>query len=341
MFTQNFHSSSEAIAKSEIASLNAIFEDEKVSRQIIGAAKRLHKKRTATSVRDPPSAKKSRKPSDDGGIDSPSNFEASLELSACDANEGTLSRIVLYTNRAPLVLAFAVTLLKYTMPNQPLSSRLSLAQALVSANSRTKAVNIGLESGKSAEEEGWGQRNPSVKVMGREIRVMKRWAYEWKPDESTKTEIKEENKEEANEENSHREPALWGLDLEALKKTKKTTSAGSAPGTNMPIYAPQPARAYLLKSFHRVKETDEGSSVASKKTSALAKAAEKEKNLGMLLQALDLLHQSWASVLSTEELDRRSWSWYVKVRPDVEYGVAGWGGKGEVKLSDILDLRRS
>jgi hypothetical protein len=28
------------------------------------------------------------------------------------------------------------------------------------------------------------------------------------------------------------------------------------------------------------------------------------------------------------------------VRPEVESGVAGWGGKGKVKLVDILNLRR-
>ena len=308
-----------------------------MSKQIIGAAKKIHKKRPATSVRDQPSAKKSRTSTDEGGVDSPAKFEASLDLPKGDEDEVTLSRTVLHTNRAPLVLAFAVTLLKYTMPNQPLSSRLSLAQAMVSTNSRTKAVAIGLESGKSAEEEGWGQGNPTVKVMGREIRVMKRWGYEWKSNSDTKIDVKEE---QIDEDNSCDEPAVWGLDLEALKKTQKTGSAGSVPGADMPIYAPQSARAYLLKSFHKVGEADENSSTA-KKVPASKKAAEKEQNLGMLLQALDLLHQSWASVLSAEELDRRSWSWYVKVRPHVEHGIAGWGGKGEVKLSAILDLRRS
>ena len=68
---------------------------------------------------------------------------------------------------------------------------------------------------------------------------------------------------------------------------------------------------------------------------------EKERNLAMLLQALDLVYASWSHVLGREELDRRAWAWYVAVRPDVEHGVAGWGGKGEVKLSQILDLRRN
>ena len=60
----------------------------------------------------------------------------------------------------------------------------------------------------------------------------------------------------------------------------------------------------------------------------------------MLLRALDLLYQSWIGTLGPEALDKRVWGWYVKVRPAVEQGVAGWGGKNEVKLADILALRR-
>ena len=40
------------------------------------------------------------------------------------------------------------------------------------------------------------------------------------------------------------------------------------------------------------------------------------------------------------ELDRRTWSWYVAVRPDVESGVRGWGEKGTVSLAKILELRK-
>ncbi len=228
------------------------------------------------------------------------------------------------------------------MPHQPLSSRLSLAQAYVSTNSRKKAVSIGLESGKSAEEEGWGQGNPVVKVMGKDIRVMKRWGYDWKEMEEKATNGSNENDEsdELNADDASEEPALWGLDTEALKKSQKTSVTSSEPGANMPIYVPQSARAYILKSFDTPGNSN--ASASSKSTVAPSeKAAEKERNLGLLLAALDLLYQSWASFLSTDELDRRSWSWYIKVRPEVADGVAGWSGKGEVKLSSILDLRRS
>lgn len=69
------------------------------------------------------------------------------------------------------------------MPEQPPSSRLSLAQAVVSANSRTKAVNIGLAKGPSADEEGFGEGQPRIRVMGREVAVLKRGGYEWKGEE--------------------------------------------------------------------------------------------------------------------------------------------------------------
>jgi hypothetical protein len=60
----------------------------------------------------------------------------------------------------------------------------------------------------------------------------------------------------------------------------------------------------------------------------------------MLLRAIDLLYQSWIGTIGPAELDKRVWGWYVRVRPAVEQGAAGWGGKNEVKLADILALRR-
>lgn len=113
----------------------------------------------------------------------PQELERSLELPLC-MDEERISQTVIETNRAPLVLAFAVELLRHTMPDQPLSSRLSLAQAVVSANSRSKAVSIGLEKGPSADQEGWGEGQPRVKVMRREIAVLKRGGYEWRGEEA-------------------------------------------------------------------------------------------------------------------------------------------------------------
>jgi hypothetical protein len=301
---------------------------------VLAAAKRVSKKRGAS---DSPLASpiKRAKPSYGEPL-SPAQFEDSLRLPELDADENELSRTAVHSNRAPLFLAFAVTLLKYTMPDQPLSSRLSLAQAVVSANSRTKAANLGLETGKSAEEEGWGDGQPIVKVLGREVRVMKRWGYEWavKQEEgATQETVKEEP-------NSMEEPALWGIDLEALKKSNGPVAVGSrhTSTSQLPIFTAQSARAYLLKSFDSP-NLNEAKSIPKKKASATI-IAEKERNLGLLIRALDLLYQSWSSILSKDELDKRAWGWYVRVRPDVEPGVAGWGGKGTIKLSEILALRR-
>lgn len=137
------------------------------------------------------------------------------------------------------------------------------------------------------------------------------------------------------------EPALWGLDLEALRKSNGPLVPGEqkANGAGLPIYNAHSARAYLMRSFETSVEAPQSGSPV-KKSSAAAQKAEKEENLGRLLGALDLLHASWAHVLAKDELDRRSWSWYVAVRPDVKDGVAGWGGKGEVKLAKILEMRR-
>ncbi|KAF9697106.1 hypothetical protein EKO04_004777 [Ascochyta lentis] len=340
------------LAKADFSTLKSIFEDDKTARQVLNAAKRVSKKRSLSEASGsgpaPAPSPKKIKPLYGQPL-SPSEVEASLALPEAEHNEATLKSKVIFTNRAPLVLAFTVALLKFTMPEQPLSSRLSLAQAVVSMNSKTKAVHIGIDSGKTAEDEGWGEGQPIVRIMNREIRVMKRWGYEWK-ESSTPAKIKSEVstqgtvKEEESTQGTLagdgepikvKEPALWGVDLEALKR------ANSGPNTHkgssqLPIHTAQGARAYLMKSF----ETPKAAEATPMKRTAASLTAEKQQNLAMLLGALELLYQSWARVLSKEDLDRRAWGWYVRTRPEVASGQAGWGGKGTVKLSDILELRR-
>jgi len=282
----------------------------------------------------------------------PAAIEASLQLPSSNVEEKNLVSTVLHTNRAPLVLAFAVTLLKYTMPSQPLSSRLSLAQAVVSVNSKSKAISLGIEKGSPAEDEGWGQGQPKVRIMGRDIRVMKRWGYNPSEGKAEEVDVKTEDRVddsqstvvgdlEAEDHTNDHEPALWGLDLEALRSSNGPVLSKQDATTKLPVYAPESARAYLLKSFAPV-PISVSAQIPSpkKKLPAAALAVEKERNLGLLLQSLDLLYASWAYVLSTEELDRRAWSWYVAVRPEIQDGVAGWGAKGEIRLEKILEMRR-
>ena len=278
----------------------------------------------------------------------PAAIEESLTLPESNADEKELAKTILHTNRAPLVLAFAIKLLAFTMPSQPLSSRLSLAQAVVSVNARTKARTLGIEKGTSAENDGWGQGQPQIRVLGRDIRVMKRWGYEWNGKSDQDVEIESSDVIDSQstlkqEDETNDEPALWGLDLEALRHFNGPLISGArnaqgTRGSGLPIYTAQSARAYLLKSFASVPSLVDEASPPSKKSASGLKA-EKERNLGLLLRALHLLFQSWA-LLNREELDKRAWAWYVAVRPEVENGVAGWGGKGEVRLAQIMDLRR-
>ena len=350
--------SADLLAKADIKVVEGIFTEEKHAKQVLNAAKRVSKKRAAgdTEISSPVKRKKT---STGAEILSPASVEASLALPSSNAEEEELCATTLYTNRAPLVLAFAIVLLQYTMPSQPLSSRLSLAQAVVSVNSRSKAISLGIERGKNAEDEGWGQGQPTVKIMGRNIRVMKRWGYNAKEgnrasngtasddNDNFKLEDGAEDSQPTIKSNetladqvSEELPALWGLDLEALRAANGPLVPGKDT-SKLPIYTPQSARAYILKSFASAPSSATiDSESPRKKPSAAAIAASKEKNLGLLLRALNLLYGSWAHALSTDELDRRAWSFYVNVRPEVESGVAGWGGKGEVKLAQILAMRR-
>ncbi|KAK7697364.1 hypothetical protein SLS64_013607 [Diaporthe eres] len=430
----------------------------------------------------------------------PVELEASLSL-PLDTDEDRIFETAIQTNRAPLVLAFAVELLRHTMPEQPPSSRLSLAQAVVSANSRSKAVSLGLDKGPSADEEGWGEGQPRIKVMGREIAVLKRGGYEWKGEEEERIEEKNDTgrigamdqepdgsastlkaEDDATpttaqasspdtwstspsvslkqstfvarataisdpsqrpkllkslfdaqpglrsashnvwayrihpsekaisnhpREASHDDgesgagdlllrilretnsmdtlvvmtrwyggimlgpdrwrlmrnvvtsalserlrrtgveaslggEAVWGLDLEGIRSKSKASAAAGG----MLTHRPEAARSYLLKSFASatagggIDAGGETASTPAKKKTLKAENAEKEENLGLLLGALRLLFDSWADFLSTDELDRRAWSWYTAARPEVDFGPAGWGAKGTLRLKTILDLRR-
>ncbi|GAB1738559.1 hypothetical protein NU219Hw_g3363t1 [Hortaea werneckii] len=336
--------SPEKLSQKKTKDIVSVFPDEKMAKQVITAARRMTKKRSAESDIAPSPKKKQKDTTGSAPIESPEELEDSIALPHSTATEDELRETNVFTNRAPLVLAFAVTLLKYTMPEQPLSSRLSLAQGYVSTTSRARAVSLGIQDISKEEElqeASLGEGQPVVAIMGKELRVLKRWGYEWKSNASGTPKAKHEDEPEASDvtevqEGKDPDPALWALDLEALRKGN---SRGPASGNSgLPIYTPQSARAYLLKSFDSAAPLPEDGS--AKKQSAKAKVAEKEDNLGRLLKVIDVVYASWAETLSPEELDKRTWSWYVRVRPSVESGVAGWGGKNQVKLADILDLRR-
>jgi hypothetical protein len=305
---------------------------------VLNAAKRVSKKRKASeSSASVPSPSPKKPKTLYGQPLNAAEVEASLALPEAERDEEILKAAVVHTNRAPLVLAFAVTLLKYTMPEQPISSRLSLAQAVTSMNSKSKAVYVGLDNGRVAEDEGWGEGQPLVRIMTRDIRVLKRWGYDWEEPATQPTLAS--SPATLVDEPSLKEPALWGIDLEAVKKASASnvTASSRTSSSQLPIFTAQSARSYLMKAFDTPKDTK---SATTKKQTAAVMAAEKERNLGLILGALELLYESWAEVLSKDDLDNRAWGWYVRVRPEVAQGAAGWGNKGNVKLFDILQLRR-
>jgi hypothetical protein len=334
------------LASTDFESLKGIFGDEKVARQVLNAAKRVSKKRKSSESSASVPAPSPKKPKASYGQPlNAAELEASLALPEAERDEEILKSAVIYTNRAPVVLAFAVTLLKYTMPEQPISSRLSLAQAVTSMNSKNKAIHVGLDSGRAAEDEGWGEGQPLIRIMTRDVRVMKRWGYDWE-EPATQTTLAKSTQETLVsspatlvDEPSVKEPALWGIDLEALKRASASNvnAASRSSSSQLPIFTAQSARSYLMKAFDTPKDTKVAT---TKKQTAASVSAEKERNLGLVLGALELLYESWAQVLSKEDLDKRAWGWYVRVRPDVAQGAAGWGNKGNIKLFDILQLRR-
>ncbi|KAF5669877.1 impact [Fusarium circinatum] len=351
----------------------------------------------------------------DYGSMSGDDLEASLEL-PLQEDEDIIRNTTILTNRAPLFLAFAVELLRYTMPEQPLSSRLSLAQAVVSANSRTKAISIGIEKAPPGGEEKAPEGQPKITIMNRPIPVLKRSGYTWsgssqpasssassitlqgifkslmaeKPELETATHnawairtsfgnspLKQEASFDDGESGCGSfllqqlrdldisnmlvvltrwyggimlGPDRWRLMKEclndALSSQKRTSSLNGEPvwalnledkspstsTVGMPIHRPEGARNYILRAFAPADD--------SGKKTVTAANEEKQENLGRVLGALRLLFASWAGILSRDELDKRAWTWYMNLRPDVDAGPAGWGAKGTLNLGRILDLRR-
>ncbi|KAI8298084.1 General negative regulator of transcription subunit 1 [Colletotrichum sp. SAR11_59] len=159
--------------------------DSKTARSLQSACKSHLKRPSNKRAGDAPTSRPDRKrPRIDPGASSSIESEQqstgqeqedALALPFITDEEG-IEGVSIYTNRAPVMLAFAIELLRFTMPEQPLSSRLSLAQAVVSINSRSKAASLGL-SDSIPEGVSWGEGQPKVTIMGRSITVLKRGDY--------------------------------------------------------------------------------------------------------------------------------------------------------------------
>ncbi|KAI4191979.1 MAG: hypothetical protein LQ348_003323, partial [Seirophora lacunosa] len=329
----------ESLSEAPLPRIQSFFPDDKLAKQILSAAKRVSKKRPcsfSTPTTSSPAKRTKYVPPEPGQQLSPTEFESSLALPTLDgpqpAIEDDINNTLLHTNRAPLVVAFVVQLLKHTMPSQPLSSRLSLAQAVMSIGAKSKALNLGIQSGKAAEDEGWGEGQPKIRVMGRELRIMRRWGYEWqheRKEDHQRDSIKQEDEDRGQEpsppgnrtcqssdiesqetikgdpspnrshnQDSHSrsttskdtEPPVWGLNLETLRSTSNTSallpSSNNAYAAHLPVYDPNTARNYLLRSFATAPSSSSQQS-QGKIRSAAREKQEKEHNLALLLHALD------------------------------------------------------
>ena len=322
----------EDIAKGLHADLKIVFTDEKILKQVVNAAKRVSnpKKKATPRTRTSKQAGYTRQPAD----------ETTLALPESDKSEEDLINTIVETNRAPLFLAFTLSVLDYTHPEQPLSSRLSLAQAVVSAGAQSKAKSIGLVNGLTAEEDGWAQGQPKLRIMGREVAVMRRQVSEnTNPAEDTQEIVVGESGTQLSHE------AFWGIDLEALRKSNGPLIAGKnqAGQRGPPIHTPDAARNYLLRSMDTVLpgSSSDSKSPQSKKQSTAEIANRKEETAAAVLKSIAIVLDSWKDTLSTIELDRRAQSWYAIVRPEVAQGKAGWGQRGQLALQDIIRLKRT
>ncbi|KAK9463225.1 uncharacterized protein V1516DRAFT_619229 [Lipomyces oligophaga] len=73
----------------------------------------------------------------------------------------------------------------------------------------------------------------------------------------------------------------------------------------------------------------------------LVRAFGGELILGQVHRAVEQVAMSWEDKDNLEELFTRGWSWYVGCRPEVSSSREGWGQKGTLSCSKILQFRRS
>ncbi|KAF3908284.1 hypothetical protein AA313_de0206014 [Arthrobotrys entomopaga] len=290
-----------------------------------------------------------------------------LDLPSPIKNEDQMATATVTTNRAPFLLAFAVVSLGYTHPWLPMSSRFSLAQGLLELTAASKAKNIGILREGDGKEEELEEGYKRVWVLGKKIPVLRRWDVA-AADVTTETETgagrqrknqvqrgegegdadgksaidasinlggaAKVSKDDESAGNvaaaasvassstgihragtpvvSYDEPVYWALSPKLL--TNPPTASKLNPSA-LPIQLPHAAHSYLVRSFSK-------------------------EMLPLLLGALHIVYESWVYSLDAAELDRRGWGWYCRVRPAVEDGPEGWGGKGVVRLKDILNLRK-
>ncbi|KAK6346748.1 hypothetical protein TWF696_006859 [Orbilia brochopaga] len=296
----------------------------------------------------------------------PQTWESGLDLPPPSQDTDLISATTVTVNRAPLLLAFAVVSLSYTHPWLPPSSRFSLAQGLLDATAAAKAKYIGLTRDGEHNEHDIEEGYKRIRVLGKEIPVLRRWDVNLSnPETSTQKQGPDDDVSASMDpggpistdgsDNSTPasatiapapapaaaagggsssatatvpatatatataataatdEPIYWALSPKLLAQPPAPTKLNPSA---LPIHLPHAAHGYLTRAFPGA-------------------------SLPLLLGALHAVYASWSDSLAPAELDRRGWSWYSRVRPAVDDGPEGWGGRGVVKLKDVLSLRRA
>ncbi|KAL8670385.1 MAG: hypothetical protein Q9168_005067, partial [Polycauliona sp. 1 TL-2023] len=111
----------------------------------------------------------------------------------------------------------------------------------MSMGAQAKAVNLGIQTGKTAEQEGWGEGQPSVRIMGRKIAVMRRWGYNWQ-ETSEKLEDQDPIKQEEKEGGQELPPTTEAISIGSQTKNdadSQETMKGD-PSTSPPSISPNP-----------------------------------------------------------------------------------------------------
>ncbi|KAF3903124.1 hypothetical protein ABW21_db0205551 [Orbilia brochopaga] len=356
-------SSPEVIAKASLENLHKIFPDEKLAKQVLSAAKRAtnsssspkKKKRPANdSPSDPKdssttSPSKRRRPNNHTTVtidsSNPQSWESGLTLPPPSDDIPLISSTTITVNRAPLLLAFAVVSLSYTHPWMPASSRFSLAQGLLDATAASKAKYLGInrDSQNSQDvEEGYKR----IKVLGKDIPVLRRWDVSMSdPETSVQDDDAKSQKTASMNPSSSIAPDSTAPTTAATAPSSSTAPAAAtvpatATATEEPIYwALSPSLLSQPPAASKLNPSALPIHLPHASHSYLTRAF--PDSLPLLLGALHAVYRSWEGALTATEMDSRGWNWYCRVRPAVEDGPGGWGGRGVVKLSDVLSLRKA
>ncbi|KAK9452482.1 hypothetical protein V1511DRAFT_464448 [Dipodascopsis uninucleata] len=305
-FLQNGLQSAETIASKNQQELTALCPNltEQQTAKVISCFKTASRKRRAGKDSDllNNSASKSRrrKARENDERESADLYSDSKYKIDMILDEASLSDVKVVVNRAPVLILFSVVSLSHQYPDFGIASCLSLASAAASVSASAKGASLGVNSSIYDIHKELREGYKTLKVLGQiEVAVLKQ-----------------------GERNGY-----WGLDLEAMAKARAKQDGSE---NELLWIKPDSVYSYLVRSFGK-------------------------DGLRAVAGAFELLIRSWEIAeaqdsMTTNEADQnisdqnkrwvsKLWSWYVALRPEIEYGLRGWGQKGELSCSKILTRR--